>query len=424
MGLVRKARTAMLLGAAVLLLPVSSASAAGSGHTLVTLSFDDSLDSHVEVARILDRHGLHGTFFVNTNRVGGKGYLTWKQIHAFAAAGHEIGGHTLDHVHLFRENADEARRQICEDRAALVAQGFSPVSFSYPYAESGPEEAQLVSECGYLFGRTEGGISGLGGADDRLPAETLPPADRLALRTRPGVTVDWSLEDLEAYVERTEAAGGGWMNFTFHSVLADCGGMRYCIDPADLEAFAGWLAQRGPGTRVVTLADAFLPYVVDRLPPSVVIESPDEAGFTLDGTYALEARAVDDVAVARVLFMAGYRIVGHADAPPWIASWDTRTVPDGTWELRAVAIDTSGRIGVAPARSVVVANGTAAPAQRRLELRPPAGRTLKPVFGGAQGDRALPADSRRRFERRSIGTPRRRARAVERRHVRSRIRKR
>ncbi len=53
-----------------------------------------------------------------------------------AGGGHEIGGHTLTHVDLVTVPATEARRQICDDRAALVAMGFPVTSFAYPFGST------------------------------------------------------------------------------------------------------------------------------------------------------------------------------------------------------------------------------------------------------------------------------------------------
>jgi peptidoglycan/xylan/chitin deacetylase (PgdA/CDA1 family) len=373
----------ILVATALLPLQASDVFAAGTAKTLVTFSFDDSLDSHADAARILEAHGLRATFFVNSGRVGLPGYLDWDDLRRMAEAGHEVGGHTIDHTHLFSDGPAEKRRQICEDRAALVAQGLAPVSFSYPYAEHGPEEARILTECGYLFGRAEGGIAELDEEDDRPVAEAIPPANRLMLRTRPGVTREWSVEDLQAYVERTEKAGGGWMNFTFHDLLPSCGAKNYCMAPEDLEAFVAWIAQRRAlGTEVVTVAQAFTPTLVDRRSPKIALSAPGGPDAVLADTYELRALASDDVAVDRVYFIAGYRIVARANAWPWVASWDTRSMENGTYELRAIAVDRSGRIGVAPVRMIRVDNEVeAAPLFRRKPTRaiaPPAVRQRQP----------------------------------------------
>jgi peptidoglycan/xylan/chitin deacetylase (PgdA/CDA1 family) len=50
-----------------------------------------------------------------------------------AADGNEIGGHTIDHVKLTTVSASEARRQIGDDRQALIDHGFTVTDFAYPH---------------------------------------------------------------------------------------------------------------------------------------------------------------------------------------------------------------------------------------------------------------------------------------------------
>jgi peptidoglycan/xylan/chitin deacetylase (PgdA/CDA1 family) len=51
---------------------------------------------------------------------------------AVDVAGNEVAGHTLDHVRLTTATAEEQRRQVCDDRAALIQHGFDVRNFAYP----------------------------------------------------------------------------------------------------------------------------------------------------------------------------------------------------------------------------------------------------------------------------------------------------
>jgi peptidoglycan/xylan/chitin deacetylase (PgdA/CDA1 family) len=80
---------------------LAAPNAAAARPTVVTLSFDDGLAEQYAVRSMLAQHSLRATFFVNSNRIeSGDSYLTWGQLSDLAADGHEIGGHTLDHVDL------------------------------------------------------------------------------------------------------------------------------------------------------------------------------------------------------------------------------------------------------------------------------------------------------------------------------------
>src|SRR5687767_16005368 len=87
--------------------------------TVVSLTFDDGHASQHAVKDMLASHGMRGTFYVNSAKVGTSGYyMTWAQLDAIAAGGNEIGGHTLTHVKLTDTALPEGekRRQVCEDR--------------------------------------------------------------------------------------------------------------------------------------------------------------------------------------------------------------------------------------------------------------------------------------------------------------------
>ena len=78
-------------------------------------------------ARVVER--------VNRNEVLAKAFTGGTprmQIHSLADAGNEIGGHTLHHVNLTTVNLTTAQTEVCNDRQALLAQGFSPVASFVP----------------------------------------------------------------------------------------------------------------------------------------------------------------------------------------------------------------------------------------------------------------------------------------------------
>lgn len=229
--------------------------------TVVSLTFDDGWASQYENARpILERHGMRGTFFVNSGLVGSEGRVTWEQLREMAAAGHEIGGHTLDHPDLTALHREETRRQIASDRASLLERGFDVRSFAYPGGALDGTTASLVLECGYHSARAAWGLRNLDQpAGDRRPlAERLPPRDRFRILTPCCIWSTTGLEKLASYVEAAERRGGGWLPLVFHRVCDDCGDQDPApsIDPGTFGSFVGWLEQRAPtGTVVSTFGD-------------------------------------------------------------------------------------------------------------------------------------------------------------------------
>ena len=131
-----------VLGALALAAPARSA------QTIVSIQFDDGR-GQAPVRAILARHHVHATFFINTGYTGTPDYYTWAQLHELAADGNEIAGHTLTHRDLPSLSPAEQLREICGDRAALVAHGFRPVDFAYPFGSYTKATERIVQRCGY-----------------------------------------------------------------------------------------------------------------------------------------------------------------------------------------------------------------------------------------------------------------------------------
>src|SRR5262245_58744195 len=75
--------------------------AGAATQTIVTIGFDDTnLDQYTVARPILQAHGMHATFFVNSGFVGTADHMSWSQLGDLVVDGNEIGGHTIDHANL------------------------------------------------------------------------------------------------------------------------------------------------------------------------------------------------------------------------------------------------------------------------------------------------------------------------------------
>jgi peptidoglycan/xylan/chitin deacetylase (PgdA/CDA1 family) len=219
---------------------------------VVSLTFDDGTDDHVAAAVELAERALAGTFYVSSGGIGSPGHLTWEQLRAIAAAGHEVGGHTVDHLDVTALDADEARRQIADDRATLLARGFAAASFAYPYGAHSRSTARLVAECGYASARAYWGLLRYDEANaGAAVAETVPPADPFAVRVPCCIRQDTTLSQLQNAVARVEAGHGGWVVLVFHRFGADSGHGGYSTPAPVFSAFIDWLAARVEGGALV-----------------------------------------------------------------------------------------------------------------------------------------------------------------------------
>jgi hypothetical protein len=115
-----------------------------------------------------------------------------------------------------------------------------------------------------------------------------------------------------------------------------------------------------PGVKF-TVDNVVPPPPVDTTPPSVEVTAPVE-GTTVSGIRALSATAIDNVAVAGVVFLVDGVQVGAEDTTePYGASWDSQTVTDGTHVVTARARDAAGNVADSTAISVTVSNVVAPP---------------------------------------------------------------
>lgn len=219
---------------------------------VLSLTFDDGTADHLPAARLLTERGLAATFYLNSNHVeSGPPYLDWGQVAEIAAAGHEIGSHTADHVDLTRVAPEVAHEQLVSDRRALADRGFPAQSFAYPYGARSPEARSLVVESGYASARRAWGLAADG--DRSHPAtESLPPLDAHAIRTVPSLERETTLEQLQMLVRAAER-DGGWLPLVFHGIGADQG--RYDVSSAVFRGFVDWLHERRDRVAVRTIGD-------------------------------------------------------------------------------------------------------------------------------------------------------------------------
>ncbi|RCS24569.1 polysaccharide deacetylase family protein [Phyllobacterium salinisoli] len=135
---------------------------------VAVITFDDGFSNVYENALpVLQEYGFTATNFFVANQIGGQNAwdiplgvapascMSASQIREWAALGHEVGSHTLDHVRLPDVPAEEARRQIVQARDILQDITGAPVtSFAYPYGDENARLRTIVREAGYHHATT------------------------------------------------------------------------------------------------------------------------------------------------------------------------------------------------------------------------------------------------------------------------------
>jgi peptidoglycan/xylan/chitin deacetylase (PgdA/CDA1 family) len=112
---------------------------------VLSISFDDFPASAADAgARVLERHGAHGTFYASSGLEGRDGpcgvNFSAQDIARLASGGHEIGCHSSQHADCARRDIFSNLEDLARNRDQLVKMGAPPPSaHAYPYGETSPE---------------------------------------------------------------------------------------------------------------------------------------------------------------------------------------------------------------------------------------------------------------------------------------------
>jgi peptidoglycan/xylan/chitin deacetylase (PgdA/CDA1 family) len=125
---------------------------------LAALSFDDGLeDNHEVLLPILQEYGIPASVYVITGLVGrrypwiaGARLMTESELRDLAAAGLELGAHTVTHPDLATLGRQDCLREIVESRRALERlTGTQVQTFAYPFCSYGQTAVEVVREAGF-----------------------------------------------------------------------------------------------------------------------------------------------------------------------------------------------------------------------------------------------------------------------------------
>jgi peptidoglycan/xylan/chitin deacetylase (PgdA/CDA1 family) len=122
----------------------------------VIISFDDGWVTQFENALpLLSKYHYPATFFVVTNYIGHRGFVSWPQLQTLVTEGMRIGSHSRSHPHLTKIT-DPALLwdQIYNSKTTLESQLEAPVDeFAYPYGSYNLAATEMVKAAGYRVGR-------------------------------------------------------------------------------------------------------------------------------------------------------------------------------------------------------------------------------------------------------------------------------
>ena len=165
---------------------------------LAAVTFDDGMqNNHAIALPILGGYGIPATVYVTVGFIGGespwisqggdRAMMSEPELRDLAAAGWELGAHTMTHPDLSALDYDACRREIEDSQQALERiAGVQVETFAYPWGRYGPAALAAVQDAGLLAAVTTGSGSwsryemtrAMIGALDPLPVVLLKLSDR------------------------------------------------------------------------------------------------------------------------------------------------------------------------------------------------------------------------------------------------------
>ena len=133
----------------------------------VTLSYDDGVDTDIELINIMNRYGLKGTFNINTGffakepieKVPGGPFhrrMTAENAYKlYEENGMEVAVHCVKHPYLEQLPINEVVSEVLDDRTAIErATGKICRGMAYPQGTTGAVVVEALKACGILYART------------------------------------------------------------------------------------------------------------------------------------------------------------------------------------------------------------------------------------------------------------------------------
>jgi len=140
----------------------------GGASKAVVVSMDDGPVQDRRLVELLQRHGIRGTFHLNSGRLGQPNYLSADEV-ASVYADHEISTHSVSHPYLDSLPRSEVVTEIGDDRAALSRiSGRDVRGHAYPFGAYNAEVIDVLRERGIAYARTASPTH-----DFRLPGDPL-----------------------------------------------------------------------------------------------------------------------------------------------------------------------------------------------------------------------------------------------------------
>ena len=198
---------------------------------LITLTFDDGWETiYTDAAPLLQKYGLVSTQYVLSGLDKDQQYMTFEQMKALHAAGHEIGCHSVDHANLTQISHDKLMTELNGCKTTLEKQlGLRIDEFASPFGASNQQSIDAIKQVFRSHRNTNGDIT-TNQVDDQdvNTRQTYSRYNIIAVTIRRDTTI----EQLQAAIDYT-VKNNGWLVLNYHQV--DNSASDFGVDKYDLE---------------------------------------------------------------------------------------------------------------------------------------------------------------------------------------------
>ena len=124
----------------------------------ILITFDDGhLDNYTSAFPIMKKYGFTGVLYIIANYMGTDKYMNADQIKEMAAAGWEVGSHTVNHLDLTSLEPERQRYEVVDSRTILESKlGVPILTIAYPFGISNSGVIDYAHFAGYIGGMSLG----------------------------------------------------------------------------------------------------------------------------------------------------------------------------------------------------------------------------------------------------------------------------
>lgn len=140
----------------------------GGKHKALTMSYDDGRNADKRLVDIYNRHGIKGTFHINSGLLGSTDRIGEEELRSLYE-GHEISAHTLTHPTIARCPNEQIVHEVMEDRKQLERiAGYTVRGMSYPNGSYNQRIKNILPGLGIEYARVVPSTGQFGMPDDWL----------------------------------------------------------------------------------------------------------------------------------------------------------------------------------------------------------------------------------------------------------------